>query len=378
MFSVVVVVVGVAAAAAVAVAVATAATALAWRREKPTTARSDDEARDDEEERGRREVEEQAELYRAKAVHDKVTVTAEELRGVSSVFTHVRGPEHTITRNEIHATHVPFGFILDGVLSREECAALITELERSGRFSFWNEDPSQRSFRDCDTIELRSESVAKALWDRIKSALKPEELTVRIESAAQDPVRHQRDLEGAWAAQTTNEFVLFTRYGEGGHFAPHTDGFNIVDFDHRSLFSIVLYLNDVAKGDGGETVFFRDEARATLRKDPAQGGIVVADAAMETTAVEPVAGRAVLFFHNTLHQSRPIRPGSRARKYIIRSDVMYRRDPPVLATEADKRAFEEYRQAEALAEKGEGERSAQLYRSAFKKSRTLSRIYGMG
>jgi leukotriene-A4 hydrolase len=51
-----------------------------------------------------------------------------------------------------------------------------------------------------------------------------------------------------------NPVLLFTRYGPGGHFSPHTDGNTVVDLNTRSLYSMLLYLNDCA--DGGQTTLF--------------------------------------------------------------------------------------------------------------------------
>lgn len=57
-----------------------------------------------------------------------------------------------------------------------------------------------------------------------------------------------KGFEGTWRACGINEHLLFARYGPGGHFSPHTDGYTIVDFNHRSLFTVLVYLNDCAVG----------------------------------------------------------------------------------------------------------------------------------
>lgn len=54
--------------------------------------------------------------------------------------------------------------------------------------------------------------------------------------------------EGTWRACGVNEHLLFARYGPGGHFSPHTDGYTIVDFNCRSLFTVLVYLNDCGGG----------------------------------------------------------------------------------------------------------------------------------
>ena len=54
--------------------------------------------------------------------------------------------------------------------------------------------------------------------------------------------------EGTWKAVGVNEHLLFARYTDGGHFSPHTDGYTIVDFNKRSLYTLLLYLNDCQEG----------------------------------------------------------------------------------------------------------------------------------
>ena len=44
-----------------------------------------------------------------------------------------------------------------------------------------------------------------------------------------------------------NPNMLFNRYHPSGHFSPHTDGYTIVDFNTRSMYSALFYLNDCPK-----------------------------------------------------------------------------------------------------------------------------------
>lgn len=73
-------------------------------------------------------------------------------------------------------------------------------------------------------------------------------------------------MSGTWRAQGIYEHLLFARYDEQGHFSPHTgqqrlllstlwlteaDGYTILDFNRRSYYTVIVYLNDCA--DGGTT-----------------------------------------------------------------------------------------------------------------------------
>eukprot|EP00939_MAST-03C_sp_MAST-3C-sp1_P004083 g4083.t1 len=161
---------------------------------------------------------------------------------------------------------VLFGFVLDNVLSSEECAALIDTAEMISddedvadcSFTFWNKDckteaevSASRAYRNVDTIEFCHSPFAVELWRRIAPFLTKEYARIDLTKggASGDP-RWQPDVAGVWEAFGTNEHLLLGRYGSGGHFAPHTDGYNIVDFNTRSMLSIVLYLNECASGGG--------------------------------------------------------------------------------------------------------------------------------
>jgi leukotriene-A4 hydrolase len=67
-------------------------------------------------------------------------------------------------------------------------------------------------------------------------------------------------MEGRWEAFGVNEHLLFAAYRAQGHFSPHTDGSTIVDFNTRSFYTVLVYLNTCA--DGGGTLMY-DPALAT-------------------------------------------------------------------------------------------------------------------
>ena len=65
-------------------------------------------------------------------------------------------------------------------------------------------------------------------------------------------------------------------------------------------------------------------------------------------------------------------------RYIIRTDVMYERRPPVCTEPNDIEAFAMYERARMLGGHAGSElEAAQLFRKCFKLSPTLARIYGM-
>jgi hypothetical protein len=142
---------------------------------------------------------------------------------------------------------------------------------------------------------------------------------------------------------------LFAKYPVGGHFAPHTDGRAVASFNRRSFFSIILYLNSVPMPEGAGTRFYDTSVLKQLRLD--SDAKWTSDQSLVTGSVEAKEGRCLIFEQSLVHEGVPSSPPH--YKYIIRSDVMFARVPPVCATESDLRAYSLYREGQLLAEKGQ-------------------------
>jgi predicted 2-oxoglutarate/Fe(II)-dependent dioxygenase YbiX len=103
-----------------------------------------------------------------------------------------------------------------------------------------------------------------------------------------------------------NERFRFYRYDEGHTFRPHTDG-HFARNDERSQLTFMVYLNDECAG--GETVVYLTDDALIPEHDGAE------------IRVKPQTGKALVFYHYLLHEGAPVTAG---RKYVLRTDVMYR------------------------------------------------------
>jgi predicted 2-oxoglutarate/Fe(II)-dependent dioxygenase YbiX len=102
-----------------------------------------------------------------------------------------------------------------------------------------------------------------------------------------------------WKPVGFNERFRYYRYEPGQRFAPHSDGYYQRDNGERSQFTFMLYLNE--DFEGGATAFHKT--------DP-------------PLLVQPECGMALVFYHHQLHEGMPV---LRGRKYVLRTDVMYRK-----------------------------------------------------
>lgn len=254
---------------------------------------------------------------------------------------------------------------LDGVLSAEECAAMTAAVE-SSTLTFWSPDVSAeaRAFRNADTVEMNNPSLAEALWSRVCSPL----------SSAIPPIsftqEEDRELEGTWVPAALNHDLLIAKYPPGGSFAPHTDGRTTHDFNRRSFLSVIIFLNDIAEGGG--TRFYKDEALNRLALDSV--GRWTGEPSDATLLVSPVRGRILVFDQDLIHEGVP--PVAPDNKYIIRSDVMFQRTPPVCTGEKDIEAYKMFRRAEDLAEAGDVQQSLALFAASWKLSPAMSKMMG--
>lgn len=114
----------------------------------------------------------------------------------------------------------------------------------------------------------------------------------------------------AWAAKRglgapagLSERLRLLRYRPGDRFESHFDReVPTDDGRHRSLVTVLLYLNDAADFEGGATLFEDTAAECAA------------------AAVPPACGRVVLFEHGLWHSGAPVAAGT---KLVLRTDVLF-------------------------------------------------------
>ena len=179
-------------------------------------------------------------------------------------------------------------FTLDNILSPEECAEYIALTENIG----YTDAPINtiRGFeirpdiRNNQRVILDDQERAFDLWQRVSNYI-PSTI-------------------GRWQAVGLNERFRFYRYDPGQRFALHHDGSYRRPNGEESLLTFMIYLNEGF--EGGDTLF-----HLSLRSYEDLPNI----------AVIPVTGMVLCFVHDLVHEGAPIIQG---RKYVLRSDIMYR------------------------------------------------------
>lgn len=138
------------------------------------------------------------------------------------------------------------------VVSHGEAEALV-DWARAQGFSFgWGNDDThaarRKNYRSAHTVEVEDNALATQLWHRLRHAL-PSVVHV-ASSECDDP-----SSVGDWRAVGLHSRLLFVEYRDGGHFSPHADGFLVTGLHERSLFTALIYLNDVEVGGERGSMF---------------------------------------------------------------------------------------------------------------------------
>jgi hypothetical protein len=175
-------------------------------------------------------------------------------------------------------------FVIRNFLSIAECDAFIEQSERFG-------------YADAPITTAAGFLMRKDIRDNLRVMHDDQELARRWYERARESLCQ---LWFGWRVVGLNERFRFYRYDVGHRFAPHTDGCFERDNGERSYFTFMVYLNEGFTG--GATAFHH--------RHP-------------SLLVTPERGKALVFYHRQLHEGMPVAAG---RKYVLRTDVMYRRE----------------------------------------------------
>jgi hypothetical protein len=133
-------------------------------------------------------------------------------------------------------------FELTNAISGEFCQQLISTTESdSGGLGYKDiKQEYHETYRHCDRVVCMSESVAEKLWDIIRPQLQKKDVF--------EVKPYGFGAAGVWKPIGINPCFRFTRYSEGHHFKPHKDGLFVLHDNYRSIYTVMLYLNDSFEG----------------------------------------------------------------------------------------------------------------------------------
>eukprot|EP01112_Ceratiomyxa_fruticulosa_P013515 TRINITY_DN3803_c0_g2_i4.p1 TRINITY_DN3803_c0_g2~~TRINITY_DN3803_c0_g2_i4.p1 ORF type:complete len:220 (-),score=34.51 TRINITY_DN3803_c0_g2_i4:110-769(-) len=212
-------------------------------------------------------------------------------------------------------------------------------------------------------------SLSSLIFERIKPYLVP---NVDVVQGKEMELTSELGTVGKWNLDHLNYCFRLCRYSPGGHFAPHFDGNFVKSSEERSFYTFMVYLNGREDFEGGATNFLSDNQ--VLYINP-ESKIFQGTKDNILRAVVPQAGMALIFLHPIMHEGEQVVGGM---KYILRTDIMYKRDSDFVVDEDPKEveARRLFRLASEI-EKEDPMKAVQYYSRASKLSATLARAYGL-
>lgn len=283
--------------------------------------------------------------------------------------------------NPIDSQFGQFGgrcLLLRNILTPDECAYLVAEMSSDTLMEPVN---YRTDYRRNDRCIFESGELAELLWSRVQPVAEALAIHVNVDlsrqglgqpSAGGCPSQLQVGYgnEGLWKPVGLNECLRFCRYTPGGFFRPHCDATFRKSDEEMSLFTCMFYLD--ADMVGGATRFLKIDA--TLTSD---NYLQLAHEEEVLASLAPATGQCLLFFQpGLLHEGEDLLRGV---KHILRTDVMFRREPGTKAARTDKEeeAWRLVQRAQALESAGSArdcDEACQLYRRAFKLDPKLERL----
>lgn len=227
---------------------------------------------------------------------------------------------------------------MENVLSPQECVEIIENGDKcifqdmSDKYRFGKQRNSSR-------LVALDKTLADNLWQNIKPVLSKEmeDLGISKQPLGFDVSR------GEWELHSLNEAMRINKYSgeKKEYFGPHKDAQYCPSGDERSLFTLVIYLNEDFQG--GETCFYfpKDitkgtKGTTTQEEIDSHGGLTKG---FNCAKIVPKIAHAVLFSPNILHESSPILKGT---KYTLKTDVVLKRHFKQFGFAVEEREKEDY------------------------------------
>jgi hypothetical protein len=187
------------------------------------------------------------------------------------------------------------GIVLENVLTRWECKRFIAETEAAG-YGKLGQGKTGAAYRGNRRVQLEDVGggLGREIWRRIERFLP------KTEALPGEP--------GVFEFEELNPRYRFAKYGPGEGFCVHVDKPTVFEPQRCSIYTVNIYLNDLADKQHGRTRFY---ARMGGKPIAAAGG---------------VAGSAVIF-KQAVVDSSPLHDGEElvdGLKYLMRTDVIYR------------------------------------------------------
>jgi hypothetical protein len=202
---------------------------------------------------------------------------------------------------------------IDGLLDKKWCDYVINLTDKHYE-SISDEFP--QTIRDSKRFLTLNHDLAKTLWNKISDHVKKyfDDAKSPLEQKTNRPnIPFGFGVKGKWKPERINECFRFIKYDSPSKgFDPHKDSLYVEGFNKRSIYTMLIYLNDVEDSAGGKTSFIDFIEEKNVSSDTTIRTV--------TSSIRPRSGLIAIMCHNREHLGDPLISG---KKYIIRSDIIF-------------------------------------------------------
>lgn len=215
---------------------------------------------------------------------------------------------------------------IDNILTSEWCEKIIKSTDEHYKSM---KSEYQIDQRDSDRFLTINKELSLFLWTHIKDYMDQYMQNAESPITSKDTKRPNMPfgfgVKGKWKPVGINECFRFNKYtGPSIGFKPHRDSLYVESYDSRSIYTILIYLNELKETDSskenGETVFI-EPLDVELKEFPTvseeiENGFKI------TSKIKPKQGMIAIMSHNRIHCGAPIETINE-KKYVVRSDVVF-------------------------------------------------------
>lgn len=185
-------------------------------------------------------------------------------------------------------------FVLDGVLTPEQSAQWISAATSAG-FEINGEHTLFAGNRQ--RVVIHDQLAADNIYGMIKPHLLHRDVGPDTLASMNGPMANDIPF-GRYEPVGLSDMFRISKYGVGQDFPSHVDTVYARDDQYVGMYTILIYLSEC---EGGDTRLINSNVYHDVRPSP---------------------GRALVFYHYTVHAGLPVLGGT---KYIARTEVMYRK-----------------------------------------------------
>ncbi|VBB17905.1 hypothetical protein YASMINEVIRUS_368 [Yasminevirus sp. GU-2018] len=220
---------------------------------------------------------------------------------------------------------------IDGLLCKDWCDSVIKVTDP--HYASIKDEYSELA-RDATRFLTLNSDLSSKLWtviepyftEYIKDSVRPYDQTGKPVFTNRPNTPFGFGVKGVWSPLKINECFRFNKYvgsDSSVGFEPHRDSLYVEDYSKRSIYTILIYLNDL--DDTGETVFLQPNLTGfnknmkksvypTVPEEMADGYVI-------TSSIKPKTGLIAIACHNRVHRGNSVKPG--LTKYVVRSDIVF-------------------------------------------------------